>query len=264
MARPLRLEVEDGIYHVTARGNERKAIYRGAADREHFLEILRGTLERFSWRCLSYCLMTNHYHLLVRTPHPSLARGMRDLNGIYAQAFNRRHGRCGHLFQGRYRAVLIEADEHLLTAVAYIVRNPVRAGVCASPGDWRWSSHAAALGERPPGVLARDDLLRYLATTGGSACELYRGLTEHGDHEGLASYDEGVIDGSAEFTLMHLDGVRPLHDIPSAHTRPLRPALERVLADGGVEAIAAAYEHGYTMPAIARSLGPTPRRSAGG
>ncbi len=85
MARPLRLQVADGNYHFTARGNERKAIYRDATDKERFLEILDGTLERFAWRCLTYCLMTNHYHLLVRTPQPNLARGMRDLNGVYAQ-----------------------------------------------------------------------------------------------------------------------------------------------------------------------------------
>jgi len=105
VTRPLRLQVADGVYLVTARGNERKSIYRDAADRERFLEILAETLERLSWRCLSYCLMSNHYHLLVRTPEPNLSRGMRDLNGVYAQWFNRRHRRDGHLFQGRYLAV---------------------------------------------------------------------------------------------------------------------------------------------------------------
>ena len=101
VTRPLRLQVADGVYHLTARGNERKAIYRDAADRMRFLEILRDTLERLHWRCLGYCLMTNHYYLLVRTLDPNLSRGMRDLNGVYAQGFNRRYGRDGHLFQGR-------------------------------------------------------------------------------------------------------------------------------------------------------------------
>lgn len=90
VARPLRLEVADGVYHLTARGNERRAIYRDDSDRRCFLGTLEQTIERFGWRCLSYCLMTNHYHLLVRTPEPNLARGMRDLNGVYAQSFNRR------------------------------------------------------------------------------------------------------------------------------------------------------------------------------
>ena len=132
MARPPRLQVADGIYHLTARGNERRALYRDAADRERFLEILAETLERCNWHCLSYCLMSNHYHLLVRTLEPTLSRGMRDLNGMYAQCCNRRHGRDGHLMQGRYRALLIGSEEHLLAAVAYIVRDPCgRAGASA-------------------------------------------------------------------------------------------------------------------------------------
>jgi putative transposase len=255
MARPLRLEVEDGIYHLTSRGNERKAIYRDANDRQRFLEILRATLERFRWCCLGYCLMTNHYHLLVRTPQPNLARGMRDLNGIYAQAFNRRHGRDGHLFQGRYRAVLIERDEHLLTAVAYVVRNPVRAGMCVSPGEWHWSSHAATLGERPAGLLALDDLLSLLAPTRARARALYRELTEDETRDEVASYDDRVIDGSEEFARELLSEVVPAPDIPSNHYLVPRPPLEQLLREGGIEAIERAYEHGYTMPTIARHLG---------
>lgn len=114
IARAPRIEVENGIYHVVARGNERKAIYRDAADRERFLEILCLTVERYGWLALAYCLMGNHYHLLVETPRANLAKGMRQLNGVYAQSFNRRHGRDGHLFQGRYGARLVQADEHLL------------------------------------------------------------------------------------------------------------------------------------------------------
>jgi putative transposase len=254
VARPLRLEVANGIYHLTARGNERKAIYRDANDRDRFLEILTQTRERFRWRCLAYCLMTNHYHLLVRTPLPNLARGMRDLNGIYAQAFNRRHGRDGHLFQGRYRAVLIESDEHLLTALAYVVRNPVRAGMCASPGEWRWSSQSA-LGERPPGLLALDDLLSLLAPTRRQARALYRGLTDDRARDEAASYDDRVIDGGEEFARELLREVVPSPDIPSNHYLVPRPPLEQLLRDGGIEAIERAYRHGYTMPTIARHLG---------
>lgn len=256
MARPLRLQVADGVYHLTARGNERKPIYRDVADKQRFLEILRDTLERFAWHCLSYCLMSNHYHLLVRTPQPNLARGMRDLNGVYAQSFNRRYGRDGHLFQGRYRAILIERDEHLLAAIAYIVRNPVRAGLCATPGEWPWSSHRAALGERPPGFLALDELLSYFAPTREPARDLYRGLTENADRDHVLSRPEGVIVGSDDFVRFHLAGVHGSREIPQAHLRPPRPALEEILsAPGETESVALAYEHGYTMPAIARHLG---------
>lgn len=255
MARPLRLEVENGIYHVTARGNERKAVYRDSTDRERFLEVLTRTLERFRWSCLAYCLMTNHYHLLVRTPQPNLARGMRDLNGVYAQAFNRRYGRCGHLFQGRYRAVLIESDEHLLTAVAYIVRNPVRAVMCSSPEEWRWSSHAAALGVRPPGMLDLEELWTCLAPTRARARALYRELIEDEAPDEIVSYEGRVLDGGEAFARRHLAGLERDPEIPSAHLRLPRPPLAQVLSAPTSEAMAAAYEHGYTMPAIARQLG---------
>ena len=257
MARPLRLEVEDGVYHLTARGNERRPIYRDSADCERFLEILGGTIERFGWRCLCYCLMTNHYHLLVRTPAPNLSRGMRDLNGLYAQAFNRRHGRVGHLFQGRFRAVLIERDEHLLAAVAYIVRNPVRAEICPRPDQWHWSSHAAVMGARRPAWLAIDELLGYFGSHRSTARESYRELVER-DAGKDPSYDGRVIDGSDEFVLEHLHGATVSVEIPAGHRRPPQPPLERLLTGTTLDAITAAYEHGYTMPAIARHLGVHP------
>ncbi|MGH3111478.1 MAG: transposase [Gaiellaceae bacterium] len=255
MVRPLRLEVEDGIYHVTARGNERKAIYRDHNDRQRFLEVLTRTLERFRWLCLAYCLMSNHSHLLVRTRQPNLARGMRDLNGIYAQEFNRRHHRVGHLFQGRYRAVLVENDEHLLTVLAYVVRNPVRAGMCASPREWRWSSQAAALGEHSPGLLALDELLSCLAPTRARARAIYRDLTEDDARDEAGRYDDRAIDGSEEFARSQRVAVEHSPDIPSSHFHEPRPALRVLLREGSVDAIARAYAHGYTMPAIARHLG---------
>lgn len=256
MARPLRLEVAGGVYHLTARGNERKSIYRDTADRHRFLEILAATLQRFSWRCLSYCLMTNHYHLLVTTLQPNLSRGMRDLNGLYAQWFNRRHGRDGHLFQGRYRAILIERDEHLLAAVAYLVRNPVRAGICQAPGEWPWSSHLVLLGQRPPGFLAADELLHYLAPERQTARDLYRALTEEEGADQGVSYRERVIEGSEDFVRGHLMGIERSPEIPAAHLRPTGPPLAEILADASDDnAIAAAYQGGYTMPVIARHLG---------
>lgn len=256
VARPLRLEVENGIYHVTSRGNERKAIYRDNADRERFLEVLGQTVERFAWGCLSYCLMDNHYHLLIRTPQPTLSRGVRDLNGIYAQWFNRRHGRDGHLFQGRFRAILVETDEHLLAAVAYIVRNPLRAGLRTSPRDWRWSSHLAAVGEQPPWFLAVDELVSYFGSDKASARKQYCELTERHELGDSSAIHEGVIAGSDEFVQLHLAGAKATPEIPAAHVRPPRPQLEEIFVGViTVEAIATAYEHGYSMPAIARHLG---------
>ena len=161
MARPPRLEFPDAVYHIMARGNERSSIYWDDGDRRHFLELLAEVGGGFRWRILAYCLMTNHYHLLVQTREPNLARGMRQLNGLYAQGFNRRHGRVGHLFQGRYSARLVQTDEYLRAAVRYIVRNPVRAGLCREPHGWRWSGHRAALGLEPPWFLDTATLLAY-------------------------------------------------------------------------------------------------------
>jgi putative transposase len=258
VARPLRLEIPDGVYHVFARGNERRAIYRDDSDRERFLEVVSRACERFGWRVLSYCLMTNHYHLLVRTPDANLARGMRDLNGVYAQRFNRRHGRDGHLFQGRYGALLVERGGHLLASVAYIVRNPVRAGLCASPREWRWSSQRAALGERPPGILVLDELLGYFGSERASARRRYRELTESGGEPNAgALLPDGVVYGTDEYVRAQLARLEPTEsaEIPSAHLRPPRRSLTALLVDSRPETLEAAYAHGYTMPQIARQLG---------
>ena len=126
MARPLRPEFPGAVYHLTSRGNARQPVFLDDADREAFLATLAEAAGRWGWLCHAHCLMTNHYHLLVETPRPTLARGMRDLNGVYTQRFNRRHGRPGHLFQGRYTAVLVERESHLLELCRYVVLNPVR------------------------------------------------------------------------------------------------------------------------------------------
>ena len=114
MARPLRIEFFHAIYHVTSRGNARQRIVKADADRQAWLRVLAQVISRFGWRCHAYCLMDNHFHLLIETPEPNLSRGMRQLNGVYTQVFNRRHQRVGHLFQGRFAAILVEKNPHLL------------------------------------------------------------------------------------------------------------------------------------------------------
>ncbi|HJQ75288.1 MAG TPA: transposase [Gaiellaceae bacterium] len=228
MARPPRLLIPGAIYHVTVRGNERRPIYRDANDRNWFLEILGEVVEETGWRQLSYCLMGNHFHLLTQTPEPNLAFGMHQLNGRYAQAFNRRHDRVGHLFQGRYGAKLVQDDAHLHATVRYIVRNPVRAGLCQSPRDWPWSSHRSTLGEtRPPPFLAVDSLLGYF---GPNARWSYRKNGERADDPDLDRY--------------------PL--------RPPRAALSTLLAAASEAELAAAQAEGYSLREIARHLGVNP------
>ena len=146
MARPLRLEYPGAVWHVTSRGNERLAIFRDDEDRTQFLEVLGRGVAMFRWKLHAFVLMGNHYHLLVETPEPNVSRGMRQLNGIYTQRFNRRHGRSGHLFQGRFKGILVERDSHLLELARYVVLNPVRAGPVRAAKDWPWSSYEATAG----------------------------------------------------------------------------------------------------------------------
>lgn len=141
MARPLRVEYPGAVYHITSRGNAQQSIFVDDGDRSALLEILAKAIDRFNWLCHAYCLMSNHFHLLVETVDPTLARGMRHLNGIYTQATNRRHARSGHLLQGRYKAILVEKDSHLLELARYVVLNPVRAKMVRAAKDWRWSSY---------------------------------------------------------------------------------------------------------------------------
>jgi REP-associated tyrosine transposase len=164
MARALRKQVAGLTYHVTSRGNRREAIFRDEIDRYRFLGLLAGTVRRCEWLCHAYCLMTTHYHLLVTTPHPNLARGMQRLNGSHGSGFNSRHKLTGHVFQGRYHSVIVEREPQLLELVRYIALNPVRAGLCATPEDWPWSSYRYTLGlDEKPAFLARDFLLECFA-----------------------------------------------------------------------------------------------------
>lgn len=141
MARPLRIEFPGALYHVTARGDQRGAIYRDDTDRYIWLEVLGLVSARFHFVVHSYCQMTNHYHFLVETVEGNLSEGMRQLNGIFSQRFNQRHNLTGHVFQGRYHAVLVQKEAHLLELARYIVLNPVRAGMVGSLEAWHWSSH---------------------------------------------------------------------------------------------------------------------------
>ena len=146
MARKPRVQFGGAFYHLTTRGNNRRPIFLDDRDREQFLGLFDTVLKSLAWRCHTFCLMGNHYHFVVETPEPNLAEGMFRLNGQYARIFNGRHGRGGHLFERRYSSVLIERESHLLEACRYVVLNPVRAGLCESADDWRWSSFRATAG----------------------------------------------------------------------------------------------------------------------
>jgi REP-associated tyrosine transposase len=170
MPRPHRIQAAGAIYHITGRGNSGLPVFRDDRDRQTFLMLVAMVVERYGWHCYGFCLMTTHYHLLVMTPKPDLARGMQWLNGLYAQMFNRRHVHEGHVFRGRYNSALVEGEGHLVELHRYLSLNPVRAGICRSPREWPWSSYRAAIGvDRAPSFLMVEPILELFGGSEGAA-----------------------------------------------------------------------------------------------
>jgi REP element-mobilizing transposase RayT len=145
MARALRIVYEGALYHITNRGNEKANIFKDENDKRVYLRLLKETIILHQWICYGYCLMNNHYHLLIETPKANISAGMKKINAEYTQYFNYKHKRIGHLFQGRYKATLVKKESHLLELCRYIVLNPVRAGLCQKPEDYVWSSYKATV-----------------------------------------------------------------------------------------------------------------------
>ena len=201
MARPLRIEYEGALYHVTSRGNAREKIFFTKTDHHAFLDILTQVVERYGWICHAYCLMTNHYHLLIETPNANLSRGMRHLNGVYTQWVNRQMRRTGHLFQGRFKSILVEKESHLLELARYVVLNPVRAKMVRSPRNWRWSSYRATAGQvAAPSFLTIAWMLSQLGDTPSRATAAYRKFVREG--KGITIWDQlqrGSLLGTEEF-----------------------------------------------------------------
>ena len=160
MARPLRIEYAGALYHVTSRGDRREDIYLDDEDRLMWLDVFSQVCSRFNWRCHAWCMMDNHYHILIETAEGNLSQGMRQLNGVFTQKSNRRHHRVGHVFQGRYKSILVQKDNYLLELSRYVLLNPVRARMVDDLLDWAWSSYPAMLGKTPvPDWLETDWLL---------------------------------------------------------------------------------------------------------
>ncbi len=260
MARPLRLQFEHALYHVTSRGNARQAIVKTPADRHAFLEGLTQVIDRFGWRCHSYCLMNNHYHLVVETPSPNLSQGMRQLNGPYTQGFNRRHRRVGHVFQGRFKAILVEREPHLLELCRYVVLNPVRAQMVSQPEDWAWSNYRATAGLEPcPPFLDCTWTWEQFAVRPTTAQRRYRTFVTQGlGHDSPWEHLRGqVYLGDEAFVAKHQPGTR-LQEIARQQTHAVRPPLPTLLSPHrrSPQAIAKAYRtHGYRMREIADYVG---------
>jgi putative transposase len=231
VARPLRIEYDGAVYHVTSRGNEKKAIFRDEEDRELFLNILKDVNVRFNWLCHAYCLMNNHYHLVIETPDGNLSKGMRQLNGMYTQTFNKRHKRVGHVFQGRYTAIIIQKESHLLEVCRYVVLNPVRAKAAKSPEEWRWSSYRATAGaQKPHFCLTTDWVLGQFGSKKGSARKKYRQFVGAGiGKDSIWPKVRGqILLGEEDFVdkfIGYLRGHEDIKEIPKSQRYIGRPSL---------------------------------------
>ncbi len=263
MARPLRIEFEGALYHVTSRGDRREAIYEDDADRAQFIEVLGQVATDFNWVVHAWCLMTNHYHLMVETPDGNLSKGMRQLNGVFTQYSNRRHRRTGHLFQGRYKAILVDRDSYLLELARHVVLNPVRARMKKDPGAWPWSSYRAMVGAAPaPPWLATDGLLAAFGRRRAEARRRYMKFVADGvGAEPIWTHlNRQVFLGDNEF-VCRMQAYVDLDDevnVPRAHRRPPPPSLEAIAAkhrdrDAAIVASHATGEYSYQQ--IAQHFG---------
>jgi len=269
MARPLRLEFPGALYHVTSRGNARLPIFEDDQDRQRFLTILGEAVKRFNWLCHAYCLMANHYHLVVETLEGNLSRGMRHINGVYTQDFNRRHNRVGHVFQGRFKSILVERDSYLLELCRYVVLNPVRAGMVEQPDQYPWSSYRATAGfGKRPLFLTVEWVLGQFGQKRVEAQRGYRRFVLAGTKRPSPwkELKAQCIFGSREF----IEKIKPalkdkamIAEIPKRERFVFRPSLDQLLSEGRWkskegrnEAIVSAHlEYGYSLSEIARHLG---------
>ena len=240
MARSLRIEYPGAFYHVTNRGNAKEKIFLNDRDREKFLEYLEVAVDRSSLIVHSYCLMDNHYHLLVETPEANISKAMHWLNVSYAVYFNTKRGRSGHLFQGRFKAIIINADEYLTVLSRYIHLNPVRAKLVDKPDDYRWSSYNALIGKvEQPKWLETNALLRYFHKTRKRAVLLFRKFCEEGNAEKPKNPSKDAVHG---FILGNNNFVKRIqekllsskgneNENPQLRKIKLRPTLETVVEE---------------------------------
>lgn len=234
MSRPLRILAAGALYHVVARGNAKMTIYDDDVDRSRFLTILETVVERYRIECHAYCLMSNHYHAVIGTPEPNLSLAMQYLNGVYAQWWNGRHARVGHVLQGRFKAQLIQREGYFLEACRYVVLNPVRAGLLTKVEDWAWSSYTATAGLSPRPKLLTTGLI--LGARSAKECRAYRAFVAAGVSDSEISRvlrSDVPIVGSEAFAAAHRDTIEradPTEVVRRDRTVG-RPTLEALFAD---------------------------------
>lgn len=263
MNRPLRLQYPGALYHVTARGDRQSAIFRDDADRLVWLALLERVCARHHFVVHGFCQMTNHFHVVAATLEGNLAAGMRMLNGHYSQYFNRRYDLTGHVFQGRYKAILVQKESYLLELTRYVVLNPLRAGMVSSPEAWPWSSYRYVVHGLPaPGWLDIDTILRHFSSDRGSAIELYRSfvLAGIGMSSPLLATRHQLILGDAAFVGRAFGAPAPstLENVSKIQRRAAKLSLPeyQVQFPDRDEAMAHAYHStAYTMQQVAAYFG---------
>ena len=264
MARQLRIEYAGALYHITSRGNAQEAIYRNDEDRTEFLSLLNITCNRFNWYCHAYCLMDNHYHLLIETNSPTLSKGMKHLNGTYTQYFNRSHKRVGHVYQGRFKGILVEKERYLLELSRYIVLNPVRARMVRAAKDWPWSSFRATAGmSEAHSCLTKDWLLSTFNNNHLKAQQAYREFIQQGKNQPSPweQLKNQIYLGTSEFVedmQCKLDPEQSLKDIPTLQKQGAMKPLSyyRQQYSSQNEAMARAYLAGhYTLKEVGKYFG---------
>lgn len=267
MARPLRLEFPGAIYHVTSRGNEQQAIFVDDEDRQFFLETLAKVAKRFNWIVHAYCLMDNHFHLVMETLDGKLSVGMRQLNGVYTQNFNRRHGQDGPVVQGRFKAILIERDTFLLELSRYVVLNPLRLRAARQPQNYRWSSYRATAGlEEAPEFLDSSWIHQNFSKQKKRAEQAYQEFVREGigGESPWSHVRRQILLGSPEF-IGHMEkllaSAGEIKEYQKRQRKAERPTLKSIFA--GVKdkvtrnaAIRAAHiDHSYSLFEIGDHVG---------
>jgi putative transposase len=261
MARPLRIEFSGALYHITSRGNAGQNIFLDDVDRQRFLAILAAVVRDYHWVCYAYCLMSNHYHILVETMDPNLSAGIRQLNGIYTQSFNRRHAVTGHVFQGRFKSILVKKESHLLELCRYIVLNPVRATMTPSPDTWQWSSYRATAGlTSKPDFLSVDWILAQFSPSRRRAQNLYTQfiLSDATKESPWKDLKAGIFLGPTSFADDIKDFMRGASsEIPKRQRQAARPELTSVIPESNKatdEQLCLARREGYSLQELADYL----------
>ena len=267
MTRPLRIEFPGAFYHVTSRGNKRQNIFENHEDRNTFINVFAKVIKTYGWRCFAFCLMDNHYHILIQTPNGDLSSGMRDLNGIYTQLYNQKHQTTGHILEGRYKAFVIEQGDYFLEVLRYTVLNPIRANVVKRPDDWPWSSYSAtAYGRKMYPFIDQKFVLQLFSRADGLARERYRKFVQDGIDKKSPFLEarHGTLLGSDQFVMEIWDQYSESEEeseIKLNDRRIARPTLKQIFdevmtkEDRNIAIELARMRCAYSITAIAEHIG---------